>query len=322
VSLLAGLDNEQIAEVAGKPLPAGSLLLEDLGFFSGERLQDYLEQGVYVLSRVPAWTAFFDEEGCRLDLVKELRRFQGHCLERRIRILHGSHLEVRLLAVRVPEEEARQRRERVRREAKQRGRPVSQKKLDLCEWNVLVTNAPAELISRWEGHALRRVRWQMELVFKVFKSEGKIDQTRSENPCRVLCELYAKLLAMVVQQWALLAAGYVMLRHSARRASRRVRKRARRLLRGLRCLEALSAVVTRLAEVLERRCRVERRKVTPGPVRNLVSGTRVGYISPPSFLMEIHSWTRSLSSRPSDWLAKSPRRPRHWTTSMDCSAIS
>ena len=43
----------------------------------------------------------------------------------------------------------------------------------------------------------------------------------------VQCELYAKLLGMVVQQWALLAAGYRMLRHSARRASRRVRPRAR-----------------------------------------------------------------------------------------------
>jgi len=271
VSVLAGLDNERIAEVASKPLPAGALLLEDLGFFSGERLQAYMEQGVYVLSRVPAWTAFFDEKGCRLDLVKELRRFQGHCLERRIRILHGSKLEVRLLAVRVPEQEAQQRRERVRREAKARGRPVSQKKLDLCEWNVLVTNAPAELIGRWEAHALRRVRWQIELVFKVFKSEGKIDQTRSENPCRVLCELYAKLLGMVVQQWALLAAGYVMLRHSARRASRRVRRQAKRLLRGMRCLEALGREVRRLARVLERHCRIKRRKVTPSTLDRLIA---------------------------------------------------
>ena len=149
VSVLAGLDNERTAEVAGKPLPAGALLLEDLGFFCGERLQTYIEQGVYVLSRVPAWTAFFDEHGRRLDLLKELRRATGHTLDRRIRILHGSKVLVRLLAVRVPAEEADQRRERVRREAQQRGRPVSQKKLDLCEWNLLVTNAPPELLARW-----------------------------------------------------------------------------------------------------------------------------------------------------------------------------
>jgi hypothetical protein len=38
VSILPGLDNDKTAEVAGGPLPEGALLLEGLGFFSGERL--------------------------------------------------------------------------------------------------------------------------------------------------------------------------------------------------------------------------------------------------------------------------------------------
>src|SRR5207247_8306616 len=139
-----------------------------------------------------------------------------------VRILHGSKLEVRLLAVRLPEQEAEQRRQRVRREARQRGRAVSQRKLDLCGWNILVTNAPAALLGLLEACVVRRVRWQIELVFKVFKSEGRIDQTRSQCPGRVLCELFAKLLGMVVQQWALLAAGYRVVRHRTRRASRAV----------------------------------------------------------------------------------------------------
>jgi hypothetical protein len=196
---------------------------------------------------------------------------KGHYLDRPIRILHNSKLEVRLLAVRVPEQEAEERRERVRREAKQRGRPVSQKKLDLCEWNLLVTNAPAKLVGRWEAHGLRRVRWQIELVFKVFKSEGKIDETRSKCPHRVLCELYAKLLGMVVQQWALLAAGYVMLRHSARRAARRVRQRAKQLLQALGSAEKLLGEVLRLARVLHRRCRIKRRKATPSTLDCLMA---------------------------------------------------
>jgi hypothetical protein len=268
VSLLAGLDNERTAEVADKPLPEGALLLEDLGFFSGQRLQAHMDQGIYVLSRVPAWTAFFDEDGQRLDLVQELRKVKGDWLDRPIRILHDRQLRVRLLAVRVPQE-AQKRRERVRQEAKARGRPVSQKKLDLCEWNLLVTNLSEHVLSPWEAGALRRVRWQVELVFKVFKSEGKIDRTRSKCPCRVLCELYAKLLGMVVQQWALLAAGYVMLRHSARRASRRVRRRARQLPAGLKCAETFLREILRLARVLHRRCRIKPRKVSPSTLDRL-----------------------------------------------------
>jgi Transposase DDE domain len=271
VAVLAGLDNERTAEVAGKPLPQGALLLEDMGFFSGERLQDYVEQGVYVLTRIPAWTAVFDDRGRRLDLVKELRGVRGDYLERSVRILHGSKQSVRLLAVRLPERQAQERRERVRREAKQRGRPVSQRKLDLCEWNILVTNAPAAVLGLREAHVVRRVRWQIELVFKVFKSEGHIDQTRSRCPCRVLCELFAKLLAMVVQQWTLLAAGYQMLRHSARRAARRVRRRALRLLEGVRRVEALAREVAHLAKILERRCAVVRRKTAPSTLDRLMA---------------------------------------------------
>jgi hypothetical protein len=188
-----------------------------------------------------------------------------------VRILHGTKAEVRLLAVRLPEEEARKRRERVRQEAKQRGRPVSQRKLDLCEWNILVTNAPAELLGLEEACVVRRVRWQIELAFKVFKSEGKIDETRSRCPSRVLCELYAKLLGMVVQQWALLAAGYEMLRHSAKRAARRVRRRALHLLRGIGRIETLGREVARLARVLQRHGRVVRRNVTPSTLDRLMA---------------------------------------------------
>jgi hypothetical protein len=178
VSLLAGLDNEQTAAVAHKPLPAGALLLEDLGFFSGERLQGYSDQWVYVLSRVPAWTAFFDEKGRRLDLVKLLRQSAGWYLERRVRILHSRKLSVRLLAARLPEAEAKARRRRVRREAEARGRTVSQKKLELCAWNVLVTNAPPGVLSLEEALTVRRLRWQMETTFQKLRAHLGLETKR------------------------------------------------------------------------------------------------------------------------------------------------
>ena len=100
-------------------------------------------------------------------------------------------------------------------------------------------------------------------MFRLFKSEARIDETRSQCPYRVLCELYAKLLGQMVQQWALLAAGYQMLRHIARRASRRVRKLAPRLLAGLETVAALRRGVARLAKLLRQRCKIVRRKVVP-----------------------------------------------------------
>jgi hypothetical protein len=254
--ILSGLDNEKTAQLAAKPLPAGALLLEDMGFLDGERLQEYALQGVYFLTRIPASTAFFVKAARgkgyrRLDLLKWLRQAGGWHRERDVYVFHKQKMPLRLLAVRVPEELAQQRRQRVRQEAKQHGRPVSQQKLELCEWNVLVTNAPPQLISVWEGWEIRRVRWQIELVFRVFKSEGGIEKTQAQTRQRVLCELYAKLLAMLVLRWVLLASGYQQLRHSGQPAARRVQKRAESLLRALGSEWELAEQVKGLARQLK-----------------------------------------------------------------------
>ena len=267
VSFLAGIDNEKTAEVASRPLPPGALLLEDMGFLSAERLQDHVDQGVYFLTRVPAWTAFFEhrERGKgfqRVDLLQWLRSIEGSHAQRAIFVFHKEKLALRLLAVRVPEAVAQQRRQRVIQEAKKRGRPVSQKKLELCSWNILVTNAPEELISLENAWSLRRVRWQIELVFKVFKSEGGLKRTQARNRWRILTEVYGKLLAMMVQHWCLLASGYQVLRHSERRASGQVRRRAGALVRSLANPKQFRRQINELAR-RRSRCKIQRRHKNP-----------------------------------------------------------
>jgi hypothetical protein len=260
--IIAGRDNEKTSQVASKPLPAGALLLEDMGFLSAERLQDYMLQDVYFLTRVPAWTAFFEKKPrgkgyVRLDLLAWLLQASGWHVERQVYIFHKEKLKLRLLAVRVPPEVAEERRRRVRQEAQTRGRPVSQKKLALCEWNILLSNAPAEKISVSESWELRRVRWQIELVFRVFKSAGGIERTQARTRARVVTELYAKLLAMVVLRWVLLAAGFVQLRHSGQPAARRVQKRAGGLLRALVSKRQFSQQITILAGQI-RTCKIQK----------------------------------------------------------------
>ncbi|RDD35563.1 Transposase DDE domain protein [Wolbachia endosymbiont of Cylisticus convexus] len=44
-----------------------------------------------------------------------------------------------------------------------------------------------------------RVRWQIELLFKLYKSHINLDKLKGKtNPFRVLCELYTKLCAILV----------------------------------------------------------------------------------------------------------------------------
>src|SRR5262249_31984041 len=127
LEVLPALDNDKASQIAAKPLPKGALLLEDMGFLAGERLQAYAEQGVYFLPRVPHWTAFFEKRAgrkgyARLDVLAWLRQAKGSHLARQVYVFHGQKLKLRVLAVRVPEEVAEARRQEVRQDAKRRGR--------------------------------------------------------------------------------------------------------------------------------------------------------------------------------------------------------
>ena len=57
-----------------------------------------------------------------------------------------------------------------------REKPISQKRLALVAWTILVSNVPAEILSLRQAMILIRVRWQVELLFKLWKSHAQNDE--------------------------------------------------------------------------------------------------------------------------------------------------
>src|SRR5205823_3145900 len=113
-------------------------------------------------------TALYDEAGQRLELGELLRQTAGGRLEQRVLLGSRQRLPARLLAVRVPPEVAAERRRRLKQAARKKGQAVSQARLALADWTVLVTNVPADRLSLDEALVLIRVRWQIELIFKLW----------------------------------------------------------------------------------------------------------------------------------------------------------
>jgi hypothetical protein len=53
----------------------------------------------------------------------------------------------------------------------------------------------------WCSTIKSSIAWQVALLFQLWKSPGRIDESWSTKPWCILCEVYAPLLAMLVQHW-------------------------------------------------------------------------------------------------------------------------
>jgi hypothetical protein len=221
-------------------------------------------QGVYWLSRVKSCNILHYQDK-RWDLLGFLER---HCKDvADIQVLLGDKEQVpcRLLARRVPDDVAKLRRCKRISEAKAKGKPVSDKALKLASWAVLCCNIPHEMLSLEEGFVLMRARWQIELIFKLWKSHGCIDEWRTENPWRILCEVYAKLIVMLIQHWILLVGCWQYPDRSLFKAAKTIQNHAMNLAcafasgRKKRLREALKTIQCCLAVG----CRINKRKKEP-----------------------------------------------------------
>ena len=250
--------------------PPGALRLADLGYFSLALLHELSAAGVYWLSRLHLHTHVFDPAGPRLDLLPWLSQQQAMVHDLPICLGAQQRLHARLLAVRVPAQVAQQRRRRLRKQAKRKGQTLSQRHLALSDWTLLVTNAPVELLTLDEALVLQRARWQIELLFKLWKSLGRLDESRSGQPWRQLCELYAKMLALLVQHWLLVLSCWQYPDRSLVQAAQTIQRYATPLALALRSRKRLAEVITSIQQCLQTGCRITRRRKHPSTYQLLL----------------------------------------------------
>ena len=245
------------------PVVAGSLRIADLGYWNLAVLQQIADHGGYWLSRVQVQTTVYDREGKKWELVELLQTMAQTELDMHVTLGIQHRQPARLLARRLPQEIAEKRRRRLREDARSRGQTVSKRRLTLADWNIFVTNVPVALLTLHEALVLARARWQIELIFKLWKSHGCIDEWRSQKPWRILCEVYAKLTAMVVQHWILLISCWRYPDRSLFKAAKAVRKHVMGLACATHSIQQLCVVIETIQRCLSAGCRINKRKAQP-----------------------------------------------------------
>lgn len=268
------------------PLPGGSLFLADMGYFTLQQMRARGKRGQYWLTHAKASLTLLDERGQWWDLLSFLEAQSGAEVDTHVFVGKRDRLPVRLIAVRVSAELAQRRREQAnkqithppkgcqaqlpgKRKAKEQrqGKPkrkkVSAARLRLADWTILLTNVPHPLLSVQEALVLMRCRWQIELLWKLYKEHGKLDTWRSYKPERILTEIYAKLLGLLITYWQILIGCWQAPNRSLVKAKQVVEWMTPGLALAFAGLLAVEVVVGRTVQMMGKGCTLNSRKTRP-----------------------------------------------------------
>lgn len=196
-------DSKYAEEIAAS-VRANDLVIRDLGYYSSDNLKKIHSQGAYFLSRLHAKAgAYTENDGkftkvCFATLYKEMSEKKLTEQELSVYIGKNKLLPVRLIVNLMPEDIYVKRLQKIERYNKANGHQTSKEIKDRLKLNLFVTNIETDKMSAADLAILYKIRWQVELVFKCWKSHMGIDKLQKMKYERFTTLLYAKLLLILV----------------------------------------------------------------------------------------------------------------------------
>jgi hypothetical protein len=201
-------DQGQALQVA-QLLQKGQLQLQDKGFYDAKAWQEAESRQACLLMPLPhsvtLWTCTEGQPEQALDLAAELKNRPEQNQVEWSQVYAGKKGHraglLRLVAFRRSQESANRHRQGLRESMRTQGRTPSATALELAGWALLMTNAPADKLPSAMMSYLYRVRWQVELIFRQSKSVLRLDKSESQDPNRVQCEIWGRLISAVLLFW-------------------------------------------------------------------------------------------------------------------------
>lgn len=203
IELQAGRTPDQQCTFPSQWAHPGTLTLLDLGYFDQTVLQDIDAAEAFFVSRLHPQVGLYAQPDAAqaLDLRAVLLAQAQTRGELTLYLGAQTRLKIRLVFAALPADKVEERHRQAKAAARRRGKTCSQRQLDLLAWGLWITNVPLDRLSGEQVTLLYRVRWQVELVFKLWKSQAKMDQIGARRVERVLCQFYARLLGVIIFQW-------------------------------------------------------------------------------------------------------------------------
>ncbi|MGE7185546.1 IS4 family transposase [Peribacillus sp. NPDC006672] len=216
VQLGPGKNNDKTyGTICLETVEAGDLCLRDLGYFDLGDLQTIHDKEAYYISRLKLNTRiyiknpepeFFNNgtlkkqtEYTQLDMVQIMSGLTpGKTMDiPEAYIGQNQKLPARVIIHRLTDDQTQTRLKNQTIREKKKGVVMKEKSKHLMGMNVYITNTSPEEVPTNYVHSLYSLRWQIEILFKTWKSFFEIDECKTIKKERLECHLYGQLISIL-----------------------------------------------------------------------------------------------------------------------------
>jgi hypothetical protein len=186
----------------------GDLIIRDLAYMEIKVLRALIKKSAFFLCRlnpkVAVYTRKKSEDAYQivdfLKITRHMRKKKLNHMEKTIYIGAKKKIRLRLIIYLLPDHMVAQRIRELKNVRSKKGRklkftPKYKARLAL---NLFLTNTHRKQLSTRNAWPLYRLRWQIELIFKTWKSFAAIDKVKKVQRYRLQCYIYSKLILILI----------------------------------------------------------------------------------------------------------------------------
>jgi len=249
---------------------AGDLILRDLGYTNIALLNHIQTVGAQFIARAPSGINIYEshaKDAKKICLTKLYKEMKDNNLDRidRIGYISAKKFKVRMIFERLPQAKYEQRLAAGHKNAQKKGYTMSDDFKARAKLNIFITNIydnETFKITAQQIHQIYTLRWQVELIFKTWKSVAEIHKVRKMKIERFESQLLVRLIWIVVN-WLIVSKIRTKMYESKKilvsfyKAYKRLKSRISDIKRVISNADAIQKILHKLIVVMEKKDRLE-----------------------------------------------------------------
>lgn len=181
------------------------LLIRDLGYTTVLFIQQVKAERAFFVSRLLSGCKVYIHKSEKFEelslkkLLSKMNRMNINVMDLETVYISAQKEQVRLILERMPDEIVKKRIASKKKQVCKQRRMLTEEAILLCHFNLFITNIPTEIWNVTQIHKAYQLRWQIELIFKTWKSVLEINKVNKRMKVeRFECFLLAKLCWVII----------------------------------------------------------------------------------------------------------------------------